>query len=188
MQVLLEYLDIEPEKVRAVSLLPAVLTAAEDFAERYTGHQFERQDASTKVFRLPRLGRSRLRIPTARTISSATLDGLGLVYGLGYDHDYWDGRGMPLTHVQLLQQPSPYSQRLLALTGDWGWYPPPSDIVDGTYRLASRMFHERQATYSDSVVTAEGGVIQYFRQLPATVQAAFDLIRIRKVGIVQVAA
>jgi hypothetical protein len=181
MQVLLEYLDIDPAKVRAVRLLPLCLEAAEDFLEEYSGHRFENEVAATKV--IPTRRKTFVRVPSLRALTSIDLDGVALQPGLGYDEPNFYQR-MPATHIKLLQYPSAWLPGRLSLTGDWGWYPTPSGVADCGYRLASRMYHERQATYSDAVATAEGGMLQYFRLLPATVQAQLDLIRIRKWGVV----
>jgi hypothetical protein len=177
--VLLEYLRFKPERVREPEALPRCLRAAEDFLQDYCRRQWRPEPddvvgAGTpvaKLLRMPRR-RNRLAIPDLRGTSAVSMDGLALQEGLGYELDYYGDEPAKNIRVYAASQVYVAAPRALTITGWWGWPERPGAIEDAVYRLAARLYHERAATYSDAVLLPEGGVLQYFRSLPASVQGA----------------
>lgn len=203
----MQYANLEGERVRAPQLLPQCLAAAEDFLADYTERQWLPQPATladppvTKVYRgAPRKWRwtiADLRVATAVVYNGLPMQavvplGLGSWTGTvaGYELDgpttHPDGTEEPAKVLRVyggLYAPVGVGGTVLEVTGHWGWLPIPARINDAVYRLAARIYHERAATYSDAVLLPEGGVMQYFRQLPATVQAAVEKLRMVHVGL-----
>lgn len=194
MQVLVEYLDIKPEQERAVRLLPQCLAAAEEFLDDYCKRQFMPEPAAPTGAGTPvlksfptRLGKWRYRIPDLRAAATVTLGGAALlpnVYYGGYeldDYDKWPAKTLRTSQAAVSNL---LVGSRLEVTGWWGWWPIPAPINDAVYRLAARMYHERDATYSDALLLPEGGVLQYFRQMPATVQAGVNAYQEINIGSV----
>ena len=50
--------------------------------------------------------------------------------------------------------------------GHFGFVDVPADVVDAVYLMAARSFADRQATYADQILTAEGDNLAYFRSMP----------------------
>lgn len=184
------YVDVDPSKLsdRDITVLARCLGAAEDFVEEYTKRTIAPVPAAgsdppaTKQYRLR--GRRWLGIADLRLATSVTLDGATLLPDTGYELDA-DTDDEAATSIALLGA-VPYTRGVtpgvLTITGYWGWQPIPDGMFDAVSRLGSRLYHERDATYSDAVVSADGAVMQYFRQLPASVQAYIDHKRIRMLG------
>lgn len=182
-QVFLEYLRWSGERVDQPTYLPQCLAAAEDFLAQHCGRHWPPnpatlQDAPVTYTVRVRPNQWRLQIPDLRAVQAITFAGTPLVEGVTYnlngpalntDGSYWPADVVRISR-SMWQAPGSYAS--LAITGWWGWDPIPSGVVDAVYRLAARLVHEQKAAYSDAVVLPEGGLLQYFRQLPATVQAA----------------
>jgi hypothetical protein len=62
----------------------------------------------------------------------------------------------------------------LTVTGWFGIWPPPDDLVDALLSWCARRYKERDAAWGDQVQMPDGGVITYYRQLPPNVQLAVD--------------
>lgn len=184
--VALEYIQDDPNRQRTPAFLLGTLAAAEAFTERYTRRQIGPEPAVATGLGVPvakvfpvRPGQWRIRIPDLRQASGVTLDSALLTAGtFGYElddaGDVQDGLAttIRLTNTGLVGLYANV-RSTLAITGWWGYYPLPADIADAAYRLFARMYAERKAVWSDSVLTPEGGIMQYFRQLPLSVQATF---------------
>lgn len=131
-----------------------------------------------------RATRNRVRLPDLRMAAEVLVDGAALLPGLGgYNTDQTDDE--PATTLTLTTLAG-YGglqglRRTVQVTGWWGWYPIPGGIVDAGYRLAARLFHEQRAAYSDAVISGDG-MLQYFKQLPASVQAAVQRYQIAMIG------
>lgn len=191
------YLDLTAEKVDG-ALLETVLDGAEAFAEAYTGRHFaadpvliDGADTGTpvaKTFTMPWNSTS-LRIPDLRVATSVTSDGTTLTEGYGYEIDSTDAE--PATRLRILNW-TPYSTspfqiksfRTVVITGRWGFSPTPPDVKDAVLTLAARRWRERDAAYADRITFAEGGSLDYLRQLPASVAAILNLYRPPRVGLV----
>jgi hypothetical protein len=93
---------------------------------------------------------------------------LGYGYGTGY--------GISGQFAYVL--PLGYRANDLEIWGRWGWYPTPPSILDGTYAIAARRYRERDASWSDTVVTPAGGAMQYLKQMPSSVKAELDSFRV----------
>lgn len=99
---------------------------------------------------------------------------LGYGYGTGY--------GISGQFAYVL--PLGYKANDLEIWGRWGFNPTPPSVLDAVYSIAARRYRERDASWSDTVVTPEGGALSYFRQMPASVQAELDRFRITNWGLV----
>jgi hypothetical protein len=191
---LMAYLDLTAEKVDG-GLLETVLEGAEAFAEAYAGRRFspdpalvsgaDSAPAVAKTFTMPWTTES-LRIPDLRVATLVTSDGGALTEGYGYEIDSTDAE--PATRMRLIA--SSYSAfqiksfRTVVITGRWGFNPTPSDVKDAVLTLAARRWRERDAAYADRITFAEGGSLDYLRQLPASVSAILNLYRPPRVGLV----
>jgi len=183
--------------------LNRLLLAVSDRVERYTGHLFRPNPplandgtdtlppATMTVYPLRTAGTSfpdvhnlTVGIPDARSITQITLE-TAVVNG-------WTAVGdPPYSAVQVYNLLYRYFQPnylqlstlgpRMVVTGRFGWVPPPADITDAVLVMAARRYRERDASYGDTVQTADGGVISYYRQLPATVQATLEQYRSHRI-------
>lgn len=194
----MEYLDVQGVKVTAPSQLPQALAGSEGFLERYTRHKWWPMPAARTEPAVQQVYRVRPRVPARWEIDDITeetevlLAGTALLPGsYGYELDYYKV-GEPACVLRLANVPNLYtlfgSTLDLAITGWWGWYPPPPEIVDGVYRLAARLYQERKAAYSDTVLLPDSGIMTYFRQLPASVQAGVGAYMRPRVGSIRLSS
>lgn len=66
-------------------------------------------------------------------------------------------------------------QRVVKVTGRFGFTTIPEELAGAIYVLAARYFYERQAQYADQVAILEGTAVQaYYRQLPPRVKLVFN--------------
>jgi hypothetical protein len=68
----------------------------------------------------------------------------------------------------------PWMTQDLQIVGRWGWLVPPPDVVDAVYQVAGRLYMERNAAFSDQMITADGVIWQFFKTLPSSTQAALS--------------
>lgn len=187
-----------PEKLELKGpVLESLINESQAFIERYTGRVFTPEPltgnvAVTKSFNIRRKSGSQgslyYRIPDLRSASSVIFDGAALVDGVGYD--IGDVSTEPATFIRLIEtqwSTSAFATKVystLSIAGLWGWSPAPEDIKGVVLTLAARRFREMDASYGDTVQTPDGGVIAYFRQLPASVQGVLDSYRVPRISLV----
>jgi hypothetical protein len=204
-QELLSFGGLREERVDG-ALLEILLDAAEDFVARYTRRHFvpepaladdgsDTLDPVTKSFYITR-GRKTLRIPDLRVATTVKLNGSALVTDIGYQIDSYGEPATSLTlvvpygyannamGVYVAPLTNPYGNGVVAITGRWGWNPAPLVIKHAVLALTMRMYRERDANWSDSVALPDGSVLSYFRQLPASVQGALNLLRTPNITLV----
>ncbi len=166
------------------ALLTDLLEGSSLFIERITGRQFhpepetDDEDAVAKTFSTH--GQEFVTVPDLREIESATLGGAEIdAYTESAGSGYVISGTLPTPSLWLsgLDYPT-LTRNDLVITGYWGFSPVPADIKDACLRLAARGYKERAAGFSDSVSDAEGGLLSYFRQLPAFVQAVVNSYRL----------
>ena len=177
-------------------MLQTLLSSAERFACRYTRRQFDptpalvdgvdSAPAVTKNF-VVRRGRVLVRVPDLRSITTITLDGMALDTYNGYVPI--EAEEEPVTSIQFYQpfgstSSTMYGTGALSITGRWGWNPVPDDVKTAVMALTMRMYKERKAQWGDTILLPDGSVIQYFRQLPASVQAGLGTYRKVNLAIV----
>lgn len=147
--------------------------------------------------------------PRMPSVAGITLAGRRLLpnqYTLGYN-SYAEGGSddmgspdtEPATHIVIgysygvslspaeqfsFLSPLQYEPNDLQIVGRWGWLTPPEDLVDVVYRCAARGYREREAAYSDQLVVPDGMVYQFFKSLPAFVQAVADSLRVPNFALV----
>jgi hypothetical protein len=92
---------------------------------------------------------------------------------LGYGY----GLGMTLAQQFAYVLPQMYLANDLQITGRWGWYPTPADIVDATYSIASRAYRERDAAFSDQLMSPEGVAFAFYKSMPSRIKAILDPYR-----------
>jgi hypothetical protein len=100
-----------------------------------------------------------------------------VILGYGY------GLGMTLAQQFAYVLPQMYLANDATITGRWGWNPTPPDIIDATYAVAARRYRERDASFSDQIVTPEGMALAFFKTLPASVKGALDAYRVPNIGL-----
>jgi hypothetical protein len=134
------------------------------------------RDTDAAVTRTVTSTRRRVRVPDARTITAITVDGSatvayttvthrGLIVQLTFADD---GRWIAVPGVSVP------SDRVVEVTGRFGFSQIPMDLAGAIYQLAARWHYERQAQYADQVEVMEGAAVQaYFRQLPPRVKLVF---------------
>lgn len=177
------YLDVSDEKASS-TLLVNSLMAAERFIANRTSQQWwpepalagDGTDTLPPVTKTYRTRRRSIRVRSLRTLTGLIVDGLALVEGVGF----WLPAGdtsVPVGRIQLAQPPYSWMPGTVTVTGRWGWLDVPGEVLDGTYRLGARLYRERDASWSDSRVTPDGSVLQYFKALPASVQMGIDYYR-----------
>lgn len=173
-------------------MLQGLLFAAERFLQRYARRHFETEPALVdgedtanpvaKTFVVVR-GRSVIRIPDLRAAASVVLDGLTLNTSTGYVP--LDTGWEPATSISLYEPygvsaggwPLSSGYGEMVITGRWGWNPVPDDVIYAIKALTIRLYKERNASWADAVALPDGSLLQYFRQLPATVQGAINTYR-----------
>lgn len=126
--------------------------------------------------------RRNIAIPDARTVTSVTLDGQALSSN-GYQLIGGGGSGaatdLTLTPLGPVTQGwLPTLGQTLAITGRFGIWPVPPDIKDAVLLMVSRAYRERDAAYGDVIQMQDGGVVNYFRQMPLRARAILDSYRI----------
>jgi hypothetical protein len=188
---LLEALDLSEERA-PVKRLKGVLLGVEAFVERYCGHTFaplppfvDGEDTGSPVTKtFAARGRTTVKVPDLRVALSVTLDGGTLDPDYGYVLEQTGGD--PAMRLYLTR--TPYlllgDTGALRIVGRWGMLETPDDIRESVITLASRKWRERDAAYSDQVITAEGSVMAYFRQLPGSVKVTLDAYRDTKIAVV----
>lgn len=168
--------------------LQAALDGAEAFAERYTGRRFAPEPALvnggdtanpvTKTFSVRRPGP--VRVPDLRVAVGVSFNGGVAEYDPLDATDDDPSTDIYLDYGLTLHQPPGQ----LSIEGRWGFLVTPPDVTDAVLALASRRYHERLAAFSDAVQTPEGGVLSYFRSLPASVKGVLDSYRTPRVALV----
>jgi hypothetical protein len=69
---------------------------------------------------------------------------------------------------------APRRERVVKITGRFGFQTLPVSLADAIYTLAARDYYERAAQYADQVEILEGTAVQaYYRQLPPRTKLAF---------------
>jgi len=169
--------------------LDIMLGSAESTIRRLTGHNFGViQTNVTMVY--SSLGKNRIRVVDAQNVTQVVMAGSKLL------PNYWMlDSGLMGEPAQWIYIFAPIAITFSALgffangigdvsiTGDFGWSPPPADIVDATYVLAARYYKERGHEYADAVQT-EAGMLTYFKQLPGRVQSAINAVKVPQVILV----
>jgi hypothetical protein len=161
------------------------LDGAEQFAERWCGRTFspdppidpELGDVAPAVtkYRSAR-GKRFVRVPDLRVATSVVLDGVTLT-------DYFiDSYVTPATHIELASTTTGRGE--LAITGRWGFSPPPDDAKIAILQLAARGWSRRDARWSDTVQTPDGAVFFYSRNMPDEVANVFRSYRIPNLAVV----
>jgi hypothetical protein len=193
----IDYLDFTQENLARAreAQLMRFLLAAQKTAERYTRRRFSpdpplADDGSdtnpmvTKRFAVTSWDDS-IRITDCRVTPEplVLLDNVALVEGsFGFEPD---SEEEPATYVRLAERPLFSAQGgVLSVTGRFGWNPISDDLIDAVYTLAARRYRERQSNHADSVQLPEGLTLAYFRQLPASVQATFDFLRVPHFAVI----
>lgn len=85
-----------------------------------------------------------------------------------------------------LRLPIRLDRARVRVTGQFGMFPLPDDLLDSIYSMAARKWREKDASYADTVVLEDGSQAAYYRQLPASVKAAWDAWSIPEPAIVSV--
>lgn len=78
------------------------------------------------------------------------------------------------------------SRARVRVTGAFGLFPIPDDLLDSIYIMASRKWRERDASFADTVVLENGDQAAYYRQLPASVKATWDAYTVPRRPVVSV--
>jgi hypothetical protein len=117
-------------------------------------------------------------------------------YADGSNTGIGDSYAEPVTHIELIPfyAPAlafstvlgygPWMSNDLQIVGRWGWVEPPADILDAVYAASARLYNERNASFSDQMINNEGVVFQFFKQMPASVQATLDSYRIPNFALI----
>lgn len=187
------YLGLDPSKqaVADQQVLQLFLDGAADYVQRRTGRLLypdppldpatglDTQPSTTRTFAAR--GRRRIRITDLRVADSVQLDGYTLTPQTGYDL----GPGLqdePATHITLAMI-SPYVTvrplwtSLLTITGRWGFSPTPPAAKDAVLFITARRWQRKVGGYADQQTTPDGGLFNFFRQLPQDVQDALADLR-----------
>lgn len=174
-------------------VLSVMLESAGSFVERFTGRRFtpdpelvEGEDTAPAIEKSVIVTpQDRLvRIPDFREVISVTLGGMTLNpanYMLG---NY--SAGSPANQIELLQTAVPsltQAETKLTLKGRFGFNPVPPDIIDAVLTIAARRYRERDASFSDSLQTSEGGMLTYFRSLPSNVQLILRSYKLPRIAV-----
>jgi hypothetical protein len=101
-----------------------------------------------------------------------------IILGYGY------GLGMTLAQQFAYVLPQQYLANDLQITGRWGFSPTPIDVLDATYTWAARAYREKDAAFSDTLMTPEGMTFSYFKTMPARVKQVLDTYRILNIALV----
>lgn len=187
------------------AFLQTLLNAAESVVKRRVDRRLEPEPALaadgtdtnppvTKTFRVPRSGE--VRVPDLRVVVTATFGGALLLNNELTDaYELTQREGDPATHFRVLRRGGGLdfahvgslfaASPKLSITGRWGFLPTPPEAVDAMYRIAARMFMERDARYADQVQAGiEAAAFSYYRELPSNVKFALEQLRVPKVALV----
>lgn len=85
-----------------------------------------------------------------------------------------------------LRLPIRLARARVRVTGEFGMHPMPVDLLDSIYAMAARKWREKDANYADTVVHPDGSQDAYYRQLPASVKAAWDAWKLPDPPVVSV--
>jgi hypothetical protein len=171
------------------ALLTRYLNSASLQIERYTGRNFTpnpalvsgSDTAADATLVVDARYQTRLALPDARVVTSLTLDGRTIVAGsYQLDTDPLTGTSTfidlnptaPLSGYPV--SPVTPAGLTLSIVGRFGIWPVPDDIVDACLTIAARRYQARTASWGDAVQTPDGGVVNYFRTLPAEIQSILD--------------
>lgn len=163
-------------------LLQTILDAATDLCQQFTGRVFEPTGTPGEPVSMTfsSEGQGFVTIPDLRQAITVTFEGSLVPEFNGTDPGYILEGEAPYTEIWL--EGVPFARTVhrndLVIEGVWGHDPIPPAIKDAVLVLASRAYRERDASYADSVVSAEGGILSYFRNLPPRVQATFEQFRL----------
>ncbi len=149
---------------------------------------------------------ARVRVPDLRSVVSVTYGGLGLQPDTGYvledsgGFTYADADGnfhdFPATHLRMYPgvgfQPNFDVVRGIAgwqphiiITGKWGFYPCPEDVVDAVRTMVARAYKRKDANYADQVSAGVESVsLNYFRKLPQEVTDTLAYYRPPRLALV----
>lgn len=200
-QEVLDYADLQLAG-RKGQAFEDVLIQVEALVERWTGRRFspdpefaadgtDTLPAVTKSFTVMP-GQVVVRIPDLRDMTSITYAGLPMYAagtGLGTYGYRLDEGGDTFRRIYLVGSFSMLSTGALAnkiaITGRWGYYPPPEEIKLAVKFLTMRSWREREAAWADSIANPDGSVLSYFREMPASVQGTLRMFRDGpKVGVI----
>lgn len=180
-------------KPETAPILTVVLESAEAFVERFCGRRFspdpefiEGEDTAPSIEKsVVVTPEDRLvRIPDLREVLSITLGSMVLnssAYKLG---NY--SAGSPANQIELLQTAVPsltQPETELVMKGRFGFAPTPPDVIDAVLTIAARRYRERDAAFSDSVQTSEGGLLSYFRSLPSNTQLILRSYKMPRIAV-----
>lgn len=175
------------------------IRAAQQLIEQRTGRVFDAQTTS-RTFTTEY--RAQIAIPDVRSVSSVTFVGTALtanetywllpdpkfptvytaiqfrVYGRNRLNWYL---GNPNWYDRGLDMRVPYSTSSmpndLVITGDWGWSPPPWDILHATKVLAAWLTKRADGVLANAVQAPDGTVFDY-SQMPPEVNAVIATYRV----------
>lgn len=191
------YLDIT--KTGQDLLLQSLLDAVSARIESYTGRSFTQDpppdslggDTLAPVTRdvfpmrstggwTPTAYNLLVQIPDARQITMVAIEGTPITNWVAVGQPPFRTLNVPDLLYRYFQPNYLQLTQLgpkITITGRFGFVPPPADIKDAALMMVARRYRERDASYGDAVQTPDGGVVNYFRQFPASVQATLDAYR-----------
>ena len=157
------------------------ILAAQTFLQRETGRLFETRDGEALTFTTE--GRAQFALPDLRTASSVVWQGSALTANESdwltpdakqsgvyvaiqlrhfttqgkwyYSNPEWWDRGLDWG------SPSSSEPNDLVITGDWGWDPPPYDVLHATKVLAAWYTKRADALLANAVANPEGAILDY---------------------------
>lgn len=147
-------------------------------------------DVSLPVSRAFVLTGNVVQVPDLRRVHSITLD--GVTYTGGYrlrqragQPAWWitfpfDYDGPVLTPASGSWRSTEYRavERDLVVTGWWGPTEVAPHVKEAVLVWAARTFQERAARWSDARQDPDGGVASYFRNVPPSVKATIDSLKV----------
>lgn len=173
-QDLRDFLDVQG--TGKATALDDALTGAFVFSERYTRRRFvpwpltSGDPVVTFTARADGL-RFLHRLPDARSLATVVADGVTLTSADYLLHGH-PGPDDPAAIIELAA-----AAAVVVVTGRFGFTPLPGDLRDSILTLAARRYNERQLGGADARELPEGGIVSYFRSLPAPVKSTLELYR-----------
>lgn len=196
---LIEVLKVE-RAAEKTALLEAYLAAAEDQVEGWARRRFspETPDDGTIVKTFTTNGRSSVRVPDLRQVTSIVVDGATLAPGYDYDLGYLSGSD-PAVYLELYSgvQNDPARRfgqvsRIggnrfadnLVVTGRWGFAQTPPAVRLAVLTQAAILWKRRDGGFQTTVVDENSGLItQPNSGISGDVAALIGRYRPQRVGI-----